>query len=119
MIPDAVDGAVESGAALQVGHRLVELPRGEIAVPAPAIQQRVVRCDADAACERRDRLAILPDARLRDAERDDLLDVARIGRQRALGARDGAGVALRPVLHTGGRAVFDGLKQAEWCEEAE
>ncbi len=102
MIPDAVDRAVESRAARQVIQRAIELPRGEIAMPAPAIQQPVGRRDLEPARERGDRLAVLPDARLRHAQGDDAIDVSRVGGEHALGAGDRAGVALRTVLDTGG-----------------
>ena len=99
MIPDPVDRAVELCAAGEIGERTVELARRQVAMAAPAEQQRVVRRDREAPRERRDRFAILPHARLRDAERDDAVDVARISSERALGARDRAGVALRAVFH--------------------
>src|SRR5689334_15605277 len=102
MIPDAVDGAVELRAARQVFQRAIELPRGEIAMPAPPIQQRVVRRDLEPACEGGDRLAVLPDARLGDAQGDDAINIPRLRGQRTLGAGDGARVALRAVLDARG-----------------
>jgi len=78
------------------------LPRGQIPVPAPAIQQRVVGRDADAVGERGDRFAILPDARLRHAQRDDLVDVVRIRTERTLGPGDGPGVTLGSILDARG-----------------
>ena len=67
-------------------------------MPAPAIEQRVVRRDLQTARERLDGFPILPHARLRDAERDDAVDVARVAGQGALGACDRPGVGLRAIL---------------------
>src|SRR5882762_8606609 len=98
VIPDAVDRAVEARAAGEVVHRLVELPRRQVAMPTPAIQQRVVRCDREPVREGRDRFLILAHARLGDAQCDDAIDVARIGGERALGPRNRAGVTLGAIL---------------------
>src|SRR5438034_11834395 len=94
-MPDPVDRAVEPRTARQVIHRAIELTRREIAMPAPPIQQRIVRRDLEAARERLDRLPILAHARLRDAQRDDPADVARTGGHRARGAYNRPGRAPR------------------------
>ena len=88
-------------------------------MPPPAIQQRIVRRYLEAAREGLDRFAILAHAGLRDAQRDDPIDIARIGGQRALGARNGTGIALRTVFDARGRAILDRLQQAERRKQAE
>ena len=75
----------------------------------PAVQHGIVGCDLQAAGECPDGFAVLPHPRLGDAELDDLLHVARIGGEGALGAGDGACIGLRAVLHARARAVLQRL----------
>ncbi len=76
---------------------------------APPIQQPILGGDGDPPCEGLDRLAVLSDARLGNAELDDQIDVLGMDRERTLGASDRAGVALRAILDAGGRTVLHRL----------
>ena len=90
-------------------------------MPAPPVEHRVVRRDGHRAGERLDGLAELPRARLRDAQRDELVDVLRIGGQRRLCAGHGSGVGLRSILDAGWGAVLHRLTQCGgcWCAHRE
>src|SRR6185436_13791816 len=62
MVPNTVYGAVDDRPVRQVGERLVELSRGQIAVPAPAEQQGIVGIVLEPSAERLDRFLELPRA---------------------------------------------------------
>jgi hypothetical protein len=82
VVEAAVAVGVDREPALQVGAGAVELADREVAVPAPAIEHRVSRGDVDPAREGRDGFPITPDGGLGQAERDEALHVARLGRER-------------------------------------
>ena len=110
MVQNPVVRAVELVAAREVRHRLVELAHRQIAMTAPPVEHRFIRRDGESARERCDGLAELTGSRLRDAERDQPLYVARIGVECRFGARDWAGVGLRAVCDAGRTAILYRLR---------
>src|SRR5688572_22731 len=106
---DSVVEAVQREAAGEVGQGAIEFANREIPMPAPAVKHRAVGRDGDAAREGLDGFAELPHSGLGNAERDDAVDISRIGVERSLGACDGSGIGHRLVFDAGGRAVLNGL----------
>ena len=45
VVPDSVDRAVDGGAAFEIGERAIEFTHGQISMPAPSQEQRIVRLD--------------------------------------------------------------------------
>ena len=95
-----------SRAAFEIGERAIEFTHGQISMPAPSQELRIVRLDLQTSRERGNRLAKLPGAGLGHAEVDDARNVLRVGLECDARARDGVGVGKRPILHAFWRSVL-------------
>ena len=110
VVPESVDRAVDGAAAREIGERAIEFTHGQIAMPAPAEEQRVVRLDLEPSRERRDGFAKLPRTGLGDAEVDDARNVFRVGFESGSRALDGVRIGKRAILHAVGRPVLHRLR---------